>query len=61
MNENRFQVHDEDGILRTFSTKVDALAWIGKEEYTLIVIPKARVKRKGNTQDLFKLLGGCLF
>lgn len=58
----RFQVHDEDGLLRTFFTKVDALAWIkDRVELKLVVLPKARVKRKDVTKDVFKLLGECPF
>ena len=40
---NRFQLHDELGIIRAFSVKLDALNWkLTRPELKLITIPKPK-------------------
>lgn len=54
---NRFQLHDEFGIIRIFNAKLDALNWqLTRPELKLVVIPKPKP-----TPLNFDNLGECLF
>jgi len=40
---NRFQLHDEFGVIRAFSVKLDALNWkLTRPELKLVTIPKPK-------------------
>lgn len=41
----RFQIHDEDGLLRSFWTRAEALAW-KLPGMKLVVLPKVRRKTR---------------
>lgn len=54
---NRFQIHDELGIIRAFGVKLDALNWKTiRPELKLVIIPNPK-----STPLNFDNLGECLF
>lgn len=53
---NRFQIHDDFGMIRTFSTRIEATNFISnKPEFKLVVIPKEKIPTLN-----FDELGECL-